>query len=311
MDVAILGPTACGKTQLAVEVAQILGGQAVVGARAVAVSVDSVQVYKGLNIGAAKPSQEELAALPHELINMADPGEQYTAADYVRDVSHTLERLSSLKPQIFFVGGTGFYYQALQKGLWDVPAISSDVRDVLLERLESEGVAALHADLQTRDPVAAAKIHPNDRYRVLRALEIALEHGARPSELQNRPNGGPLADRKVLQIGLFMDRTVLRERVRMRLKKMLAAGWVDEVRQLHQLGYENWPALQSVGYKQVQMLLRSELSEDQLEQAIETATMQLAKRQMTWFRRDPAIEWFDVTHGLDAARTRILEALSL
>ena len=306
MNLAILGPTACGKTRFAVELAQLLSKNTV------AISVDSVQVYRGIEIGTAKPSQDERKLLPHLLIDIAELGSQYTAADYRRDVIACQKTLP--KDQIvFFVGGTGFYFQALEKGMLSLnEEVPAELKANLQARMQAEGLPALYAELCELDPESAAKIKPQDSYRVLRALEIILSQGEKLSSLKNQhdPKSESIfKNQKLHKLGLFVDRTELRPIVERRAQQMLASGWIDEVENLRAKGLADWAPMKSVGYKEINAVLDGELESGQLLEQIVTSTMQLAKRQMTWFRRDPEIQWFDSVKDMQKAITESVKQL--
>ncbi len=281
----VLGPTASGKSDLAVEIA--------VRSRSEIINCDSVQFFDGVDIGAAKPSHEQLTKVPHHLVGHVALGGEYTAGDFRRDAIKVIEPGAK---NFLAVGGSGFYVQALEKGMYEVPKVPEVVRTKLEEEMEATGPAPLHAELTERDPEAAARIQVNDRYRVLRALEIlrASNDGRTLSQMRAEFEAArEPAPFRVAKMGLSVSRERLRERVTIRTQKMLSLGLIEEVKALRERGFGNWGPLYSVGYKETQAYLEGSLSREELEPAIITATMQLAKRQMTWFKRDASIRWFD------------------
>ncbi|HEX4924527.1 MAG TPA: tRNA (adenosine(37)-N6)-dimethylallyltransferase MiaA [Bdellovibrionales bacterium] len=284
--VFIHGPTATGKTELAVRAAELFKGEII--------NCDSVQVYGSLDVGAAKPSREQLDRATHHLIGHVADGHTYTAGEYRRDALEVIASRFKEGVDLFFVvGGSGFYSQALVKGLYPVPPSDPAVRADLQERLTRDGLGALFAELEGRDPGYARKIGPNDRYRIVRALEVLATSGFSTMkdvlvafESQRPPF-------RYVQVGLNHLRSRLRERVEFRTRAMLRAGLADETRALLARGLGPWPALRSVGYKECVDALEGRLPFEELETMIAQSTMQLAKRQMTWFRRDRRIVWFD------------------
>jgi tRNA dimethylallyltransferase len=298
--VFVVGPTACGKSDFAVEASE---ARARAGHRAPEIiNCDSIQFYEGLDIGAAKPSAELLKRAHHHLIGHIEKGKVQTAGDFRRAALAFLE--SSSCEEFLVVGGSGFYVQALEKGMYDVPEIPEHIRSNVEKDLAEKGLAALHDELKKRDPEAARKIQPADRYRTLRSLEIlrfessGQNHGQTLSEIRARfeKTRAP-APFRVSKIGIFLPRDILRARVTLRTQNMLRNGLIEEVEFLRSKGLNDWPPLSSVGYKEVQDFLDGRLPRPELEQQIITSTMQLAKRQMTWFKRDPEIRWFDSQQG--------------
>lgn len=292
--VFVVGTTASGKSQWALDMAQHLSGSVV--------NCDSIQLYKSLDIGAAKPTPEETAIAPHYLYDYVPEGATMTAGNYARDFFACMETLPLQKP-VFVVGGTGFYFQAIEKGMYPVrqtpPAIQQEVVEILKTE---EGAKSLYEELQRFDPEAARKIHPQDHYRLGRAMELIRAEGKSITQIQKEfsekqtPFPYPL-----LKMGLRWDREVLRERVQLRTEKMLRAGIIEEVQSLVARGLADWSALQSVGYKEVLEYLREGKSETWLFDEIVQNTMGLAKKQRTWFQRDAEIQWFDGATGFEEA----------
>lgn len=304
----IVGPTASGKSDLAVEAIETLPQP-----HPEIINCDSIQFFEAVEIGSAKPPPEALAKVPHHLIGHLPKGASYTAGDFRRDAINVIEERTQAGITRFVgVGGSGFYMQALEKGMFDVPQSSQDLRGELEAQADREGLEILHAELLRRDPVAGTRIQAADRYRIIRALEILRgdSEGRTLSEIQaSFEKLRPKAPFEVVKVGLKRSRDVLREAVHQRTRRMLAAGFVNEVKALREEGLKDWSPLQSVGYKEVQAFLDGTLAEQELESAIVTSTMQLAKRQMTWFKRDPLIEWFDADNEWARALARVRELL--
>ncbi|MEP0203765.1 MAG: tRNA (adenosine(37)-N6)-dimethylallyltransferase MiaA [Halioglobus sp.] len=277
-----MGPTASGKTDLAIELAKALNGELI--------SVDSALVYRGLDIGSAKPDY------PHHLMDIRDPAEPYSAADFVSDAVPLIERIVAEGKVPILVGGTMLYFKALLDGLNDMPAADSIVRVQIEAEAEREGWPALHAKLLEVDPASAARIHPNHSQRLARALEVYRTSGIPMSDWQSKQQTAPLPAEqfRLLQIALCpQDRAVLHERIALRFEQMMAAGFLEEVRQLHQRDDldADLPAIRAVGYRQLWEHLEDEVG---LEAAVErgiAATRQLAKRQLTWLRKWPDLVW--------------------
>jgi tRNA dimethylallyltransferase len=281
--VFILGPTASGKTKLAIDAALELGGEII--------NADSIQVYKSLDIGSAKPTTEELNQVPHHLIGHMNEGESYAAGKFRNDVLETIKDRSKAGVKNFYiVGGSGFYIKALLHGLYQIPEIPAEIQEQILK----EDIKDLYEELKKVDPEAALKINPNDSYRIARAVEVFRATQIPFSDFKNKFSADPFPYRYV-RIGLKADKEILRERVARRADTMLKTGIIEEVKSLKTKGFETWDALSSVGYKEVLMYLNGTLPEDQLKDEIVKNTMGLIKRQMTWFKKDEDITWFDVS----------------
>ena len=296
--VFVIGPTASGKSDLAIEIAQKSAAPTEL------INCDSIQFFAGVDIGAAKPSPEQLAMVPHHLIGHMPLGSEFTAGDFRRDALKVIEAGATRNlNQFISVGGSGFYVQALEKGMYDVPVIAPEIRETLEEEMAALGPHPLHQELVSRDAEAAARIQPNDRYRVLRALEILrATPGKTLSQMRAEFEAAkPPAPFTTSKIGLTLSRERLRERITLRTEKMLQTGLIEETQKLRDLGFRNWAPLTSVGYKEVQSYLDGALSRAELAPLIVTSTMQLAKRQMTWFKRDAEIRWFDAESELAQA----------
>jgi tRNA dimethylallyltransferase len=288
--VFILGPTASGKSNLAIAAAQRLGGEII--------NADSIQVYKSLDIGSAKPSKEELEMIPHHLIGHVPEGENYTAGRFRDDVLSVIKKRSAAGVKRFYiVGGSGFYIKALTKGLYQIPPVPQEIQ-VHVAKTDPKD---LYEELQKVDPAAASRINPNDTYRIARAIEVFRATGTPFSEFKNKFSKVEFPY-KYIKIGLKAEKEILKNRIAERAQKMLTAGLIAEVRALIKRGYKDWDALSSVGYKEVLTFLEGELSEDRLREDrlredIIKNTMGLVKKQMTWFKKDIEMTWFDAFVG--------------
>jgi tRNA dimethylallyltransferase len=294
----VVGPTACGKSDIAVEIAEALRPTAA----AEIINCDSVQFFEGVDIGAAKPSADLLTRVPHHLIGHLPLGGEYTAGGFRRDALKLIEdRKQQASIETFIpVGGSGFYVQALEKGMYDVPLVSAEIRaQVESDSAEPGGWLKLYTELKTRDFSASEKIKPGDSYRILRAIEILRAHprGTLTEIRAKFEASRPPSPFRVSKVGIFRPREILRERVTQRTRQMLKNGLIDEVKALREKGFKMWAPLSSVGYRETQDYLDGRLKLEDLEPLIITSTMQLAKRQMTWFKRDLSIRWFDSEAG--------------
>jgi tRNA dimethylallyltransferase len=282
--VAIVGPTAAGKSGLALDLAERLGGEIV--------SYDALSVYRGLDIGTAKPSPEERRGIPHYLIDVVEPDEEFSAAEFVRRASAAIEDIAFRDELPILVGGTGLYLRALRKGLFEGPGRSVVLRARLAEIADRRGPKALHRMLRRWDPELASRIHENDRVRLIRGVEVYLASGRRMSELM-RERRRPLADFQDILIGLRPDREVLKARVEARVDVMFARGFVEEVRRLRLEYGDGIPAFKAIGYREVLLHLDGEIAIEGAKRLTTLATIQYAKRQMTWFRREPEVRWLE------------------
>jgi tRNA dimethylallyltransferase len=283
--VAIVGPTATGKTALAILLARALGGEIV--------SADSRQIYRRLDIGTAKPTAEERSLAPHHLIDYVEPDESYTLARYQEDAYRVIAEIRSRGRLPLLVGGTGLYVRAVLEGL-TIPKVppQADVRAELERRAKADGPIALHAELARLDPVSAARIDPRNVRRVIRALEVCLVTG-RPFSEAGASAPPPWS---VLRVGLTCDRAMLYERADRRIDQQITAGLVDEVRRLVAMGYgPTLPAMSSLGYREIGAHLRGELALDAAIERMKLQTHRFIRQQYTWFRPDdPAIRWLDI-----------------
>ena len=277
--VAVIGPTGSGKSDLALDLAGWLGGEIV--------NCDSVQLYRYLDIGTAKTPPEHRRGIRHHLVDILNPDEVFTAGDYQRLGRATLADVASRGRVPVVVGGTGFYLRALLDGLVAGPSRVGALR----ERLALRGAGSLHRLLTRFDPDAAARIHPNDTQKLIRALEVRLATGKPLSALhQQAPE--PLDGFRVLKIGLDPPRDALAERIDERCARMFADGIVNEVRQILAMGYPpESKALESIGYRESLQVIRGVIEEAEALELTRAATRQYAKRQRTWFRREADVHW--------------------
>ncbi len=288
-----MGPTASGKTGLAVELVQRLPLEII--------SVDSALVYRGMDIGTAKPDAATLALAPHRLIDIRDPGEAYSAAQFRDDALREMEQICAHGNTPLLVGGTMLYFRALQQGLSDLPAADPELRAQLEARAAKIGWPAMHQRLASVDPEAAARIHCNDPQRIQRALEVYELSGLSLSELCRRGRESPPGYRFLKIVLAPSQREVLHQRIAARFRTMLEQGFVDEVQRLRERGDldPQLPALRAVGYRQAWMYLQGELSAEEWVERALVATRQYAKRQLTWLRAEPDAHWVDPM-GADA-----------
>lgn len=291
---ALLGPTASGKTAMALE----LAARYPVGL----ISVDSVMIYRGMDIGSAKPSADILAAFPHALVDVCDPGESYSVQRFCDEAMAAIKRIEACGLVPLLVGGTMMYFQALLDGLSALPASTAAVRAAVQAESVARGWSALHAELAQIDPLAAARIHPNDPQRISRALEVYRGTGRSLTDWQqSHPPVSPLADRVVHRFGLWpASRAHARAAMASRFDEMLTAGLVDEVAQLRARGdlSVDLPSMRAVGYRQIWSYLAGETDLSTARELAITATRQLAKRQMTWMRSQAHTQFFEAeAHG--------------
>lgn len=282
----LMGPTASGKTALAIELVKRLPCDII--------SVDSALIYKGMDIGTAKPTLDELTQAPHRLLDIRDPAEAYSAADFRHDALQEIESIVAQGRIPLLVGGTMLYYKALLEGLSPLPPADPLIRQAIEEEAVQFGWQQLHAQLQEIDPIAAARIHPNDPQRLSRALEVYRVSGKTLTELtQTKGEGLPY---RTLQFAIApSDRNVLRQRISERFHLMLQQGFEQEVRALYQRGDLNpdLPSIRCVGYRQMWEYIDGQISYDEMVYRGIVATCQLAKRQMTWLRGWQNVTWLE------------------
>lgn len=285
--VFLMGPTASGKTGLAVELVEQLPMEII--------SVDSAMVYRHMNIGTAKPDNDILERAPHRLIDFLDPAQSYSAAQFVADARREIDDIHAMGRIPLMVGGTMLYFSALYRGLSDLPDADQEIRATLDAEAEQVGWSAMHARLKKTDPVAASRIHPNDAQRIQRALEIIEITGRGPSQ-----HADPDASFPWPCVRLVVnppERVVLHQRIELRFHAMMQAGFLAEVEALHDRGDLDIdkPSMRCVGYRQIWQHLDGDWPLDEAVQRGIAATRQLAKRQLTWLRSEPEVEWLDST----------------
>jgi len=275
-----MGPTASGKTALSVQLAQKLNAEII--------SVDSALVFKGMDIGTAKPTLEERAGIPHHLIDILDPAESFSTGAFRWQALALMADITARGKLPLLVGGTMLYFNALYHGLAQLPRADDAVRAQLNAQAQAIGKEAMHAKLQLVDPVAAARIHPNDPQRVQRALEVYELTGKSMTQLHAEAQTEEIPYQKIKLIIAPRDRAVLHEKIALRFKKMLQQGLVAEVEALYQRGdlTVQMPSVRAVGYRQVWSYLEGEINAEEMQETGIIATRQLAKRQFTWLRRE-------------------------
>ncbi len=276
----LMGPTASGKTALSVQLAQALGGEII--------SVDSALVFKGMDIGTAKPTLEERGGIPHHLIDILDPSEAFSTGQFRTQALDLMAAITRRGKIPILVGGTMLYFNALFNGLAVLPEANPEIRVKLDQDLERLGKEALHQRLAAIDPLAAARIHPNDPQRVQRALEVYEISGKPLSSFFNAAQGEDFPYQKIKLIVAPPDRKILHDIIAQRFRRMLEQGFINEVEALYQRGdlTEKTPAIRAVGYRQVWAYLSGEDDLDSMTEKGIIATRQLAKRQFTWLRRE-------------------------
>lgn len=294
----LVGPTASGKTALSLPLAQALGAEIL--------AMDSMQVYRGMDVGTAKPTPAERRLVPHHLLDVADPREPFSVSDYVSLCRATLADVRARGRLPLLVGGTGFYLKALMYGLTlgHTPGDSTIRERLLAEAATEDGKRALHERLRTVDPDTAARLHPNDVRRVTRALEVYELTGAPFSRQREEPL--PDCPDRFLVFGVELPRALLYERVNARVCAMMDAGLLEEVRTLLDAGVpESAQAMQGLGYKELIPVLLRGAPIEQAVAAIQQGTRHYAKRQLTWFRAEQAVRWVDMTDP-ETAFARVL-----
>ncbi|HET9408818.1 MAG TPA: tRNA (adenosine(37)-N6)-dimethylallyltransferase MiaA [Candidatus Sulfotelmatobacter sp.] len=280
--VVVLGPTASGKTALSLALAERFAGEIV--------NCDSVAMYREFQVGTAKPSPEQRARAPHHLFDFVDPTGEITAGEYARVARPVLKEIHSRGHLPILVGGTGLYLRALLEGLFAGPQRSDALRERLRERAARNGSAHLHRILLRLDRAAAEKIHANDIPKLIRAIEVCLASRKKMTELWQRGRD-PLRGFRILRLGLDPRRDTLYERINRRAERMFESGLIEETQALLKKYGETARPMSSLGYKQAVQLLRGQSTRDEALHAAQQAHRNYAKRQMTWFRREPDVEW--------------------
>lgn len=293
--VVIVGPTAVGKSRIAVEVAKAFETEVL--------TADSRQVYRGMDVGTDKPAPEERQGIPHRLIDLVGPDESFNAGLYRRQAIDEIERLYRDRRLPLVVGGTGLYVRTLLKGLCDAPPTDPIVRAALKQEAEDQGHDRLYARLVEVDPVAASRLHPRDESKVLRALEVYQLSGRRMSEFQQE-HGFAERPFSTLMIGLNRDRDALYRRIEERIDWQLAHGLIEETKQLLDQGYQrDSAAMKGLGYRQVAEHLAGAYDSAEMVRRFKRDTRRFSKRQMTWFRKEPGIQWLTIEESESVQHT--------
>ena len=281
----IVGPTAVGKTEISIKTAEIIKGEVV--------SADSRQLYRYMDIGTAKPSTEELNRVPHHFIGYCNPDQYFSAGEYAREARACIQDIQNRGKYALVTGGAGFYIQALVDGLFAPAHSDRQIKEKWQQKIQKQGRKQVFESLKHIDPETAAKLHPNDTQRIVRALEVYELTGTPISAYRNQ-TADP-AEFKAIFIGLHRKRENLYARIEKRIDCMLEQGLVDEVSRLKEMGYtSDMNALCTVGYKEVFDYLENKFSYEQMVEKIKINSRRYAKRQMTWFRKDKRIEWIEL-----------------
>ena len=294
----VVGPTAVGKSAFALELAVEMGAEIV--------ALDSMQVYRGMDVGTAKATPVERARVPHACLDLAEPSERYDLSRYLADAAAALARARAAGRRALFVGGTGLYLRALAQGLFDGPPIDLALRERLNARARLEGAPALHAELARVDAPSAARIHPNDAKRVVRALEVLAQTGRALSDWQREWgwHGHTAHPRALRLVGLTLPAAAHAARIPARIRAMLAQGWVDEARAIRDGCGFGPTAIQALGYREVLELADGTRTRADCEERIVQLTRRFVRRQGTWFRSFPGIRWLDPGNASARAAAR-------
>lgn len=291
--IILLGPTGVGKTGVSILLAKALNTEII--------SADSMQIYRHMDIGTAKPSKEERATVRHHMIDIVNPSEAYSTGKYIEAVVPIIEGLHKTERIPVVVGGTGLYIKAMTKGIFSGPSADWTLREYLLS-MEKEENGSLYNYLKELDPEAAEKITPNDTRRIIRALEVCLKSKETLSEMQKKLTS-PLPF-EFIKIGLSRERKELYRMIEKRVDKMIIDGLVNEVKKAIEMTGNSeipLPSMQAIGYKEVAMYLQGQITLDEAIRLVKRGTKRYAKRQFTWFRKEEGIHWFDIT-GIDDSR---------
>jgi tRNA dimethylallyltransferase len=283
--VVVLGPTASGKTALSLALAERFQGEIV--------NCDSVAMYREFEIGTAKPGAAERARVPHHLVDFVDPAHYITAGEYARQARKVIAEINSRRHLPIVVGGTGLYLRALLEGLFPGPQRSEELRERLRERAAARGSTYLYRILGRLDRAATEKIHANDTPKLIRAIEVCLASRQKMTELWQQQGRDPLSGFRILRLGLDPERNDLYDRINQRAQHMFNGGLIEETQNLMQKYGTAARPLASLGYKQAVQFVRGELTREQALQAAQQAHRNYAKRQLTWFRREPEVKWLN------------------
>ena len=282
--VIVLGPTAVGKSEVALHLAKSLNGEIV--------NADSQQVYRLMDIGTGKPSKADRERIRHHLVDIVAPNEEFNAALFRRLATESIRQIHARGRNVIVCGGTGLYLKALTRGLFEGPGQDPEVRQALEQEITANGVASLYQRLERIDPTVGSSIHPNDRQRIVRALEVYRLTGRPLSEWQ-KEHGFQENPFEIFKIGLLRERAELYNFINLRCERMIEEGLLEEIRGLVERGFDlDLKPLRSVGYRQMGQVLRGTQSMNDAIEEMKQETRHLAKRQLTWFRRDDEIRWF-------------------
>ena len=292
--IIICGPTGIGKTALTMEIYKHYPS--------IIISADSIQTYRFMNIGSAKPSEKELKKTPHELIDICNPDENFDAGKFTDRASAIIEKAYAANKISIITGGTGLYIKSLTKGLFRSRPADKDILEALCKEEKTKGPGHLYSRLKKTDPQTAVKIHPNDTFRLARALECFISTGEKISSM--RANQQNIEKFNYLKLGLIMDRKNLYERIEKRVDIMIEEGLLEEVEKLRSMGYgRELKAMNSIGYKHMNIYIDGEVSWEEAIRLLKRDTRRYAKRQLTWFNADPEIHWI---HPEDTKKAREL-----
>ncbi|MBI4373944.1 MAG: tRNA (adenosine(37)-N6)-dimethylallyltransferase MiaA [Deltaproteobacteria bacterium] len=286
----LCGPTAVGKTAYAIDLAQKENAEII--------SADSGQIYRGLDIGTAKPTEQERCGVPFHLIDLLDPSERFSAADFRKSALQKIAEIQQRGKKVFVVGGTGLYLKVLEQGIFEGPSADPEIRKKLEERIALEGVESLLSELEKIDPVAARKMDKRNRQRIIRALEVYKITGRPISEFWGRgcPTSQTCQTRltEFKKLGLTLPRDALNRRIDKRVDEMIQKGWIEETEVLLKKWGIDAPGLKLIGYKELAASLGGKIKRDQAIELIKIRTRQYAKRQRTWFKKDKEIRWVEM-----------------
>lgn len=284
--IAIIGPTAVGKTKTSIELAKAINGEIISG--------DSMQIYKGMDIGTAKVTVDEMQGIPHHLIDIKQPTESFSVAEFQQLVTQLIDDISSKGKVPIIAGGTGLYIQSVLYNYNFSEAVSNqEYRQHLEKRVEEEGIENIYQELLRIDPSSGERIHPNNIRRVIRALEVFYETGSTMTEYLDKQDPTSLYDHII--VGLTMDRELLYERINKRVDEMLEQGLILEVKRLFDAGIKDCQSIQAIGYKELYEFFECKISKDEAIELLKRNSRRYAKRQLTWFRNKMDVEWIDMT----------------
>lgn len=283
--VVIVGPTAVGKTKLSIDIAKQFNGEIISG--------DSMQVYKGMDIGTAKVKEDERKQIQHYMIDIKEPHEPFTTAEFQKMVRNYIDLINDKKKLPIIVGGSGLYIQSvLYDYNFSMGKRDETITKELEKRIEKDGIMSVYKELQTVDPVQANKIHPNNHRRVIRALEIYLSTGKTMTQLQEKQSKSTRYD--AIVIGLQMERSLLYERINHRVDEMIEEGLVNEVKSLYERGLENTQSMRGIGYKELIPYIKNEKPLEQCVEELKRNSRRYAKRQYTWFKNKMDVHWYTI-----------------